>query len=67
MRLSGKTAADRKSIEFEGVAQESADRKATYGIKAERLPEGVLRFTMTHSGPDGKPADTLEETYTKKK
>lgn len=67
MGLKGKPAADRKSVEFEATVQETVDRKGSYSIKAERMPEGVLKFTMMQKGVANGPAMTLEETYTKKK
>jgi len=67
MRLTGKAGSDRQSVQFEGVVQETADKKMTLDIKAKRNQDGSLVFTLTHAGPDGKGAATLEETYTKKK
>jgi len=67
MRLTGKPGQDRKSADFEAIVQETAEKKTIYQVKAERLPEGVLKFTMIHKDGEGKVYATLEETYTKKK
>ncbi|MEZ5966085.1 MAG: DUF1579 family protein [Planctomycetota bacterium] len=66
MRLSGQPGADRQSAKFQGVVQETAEKKATVDIAAKRNQDGSLEFTIAHANDAGEAA-TLHETYTKKK
>jgi hypothetical protein len=66
MRLSGTAGQDRRSINFEGVVQETPDKKMQVAISTARNQDGTLTVKMTHAGPDGKAMGSLEQTYTKK-
>ena len=67
MRLVGKTGADRKSVDFTGTVAGKDGEKMNFEVKAQRVAEDKLVFTLMHKSPDGKTVGTLEETYTKKK